>query len=74
MSLFCFIEEIEKLERDLEKTVKEMEDLKIKQSQVLEQLQHQDEANRSLKEKALQQKQSYKELQRDLDTKNELVN
>ncbi|XP_014382169.1 centriolin isoform X3 [Alligator sinensis] len=67
------LEEIEKLERDLEKTVKEMEDLKIKQSQVLEQLQHQDEANRSLKEKALQQKQSYKELQRDLDTKNELL-
>ncbi|XP_037735296.1 centriolin isoform X1 [Chelonia mydas] len=66
------LEEIEKLEKDLEKTIKEMEDLKIKQFEVLEQLQHQDEVNRSLKQKTLQQKQIYKELERDLDTKNEL--
>ncbi|EMP34606.1 Centriolin [Chelonia mydas] len=67
------LEEIEKLEKDLEKTIKEMEDLKIKQFEVLEQLQHQDEVNRSLKQKTLQQKQIYKELERDLDTKNELL-
>nr|XP_032623335.1 centriolin isoform X4 [Chelonoidis abingdonii] len=66
------LEEIEKLEKDLEKTIKEMEDLKTKQFKVLEQLQHQDEVNRSLKQKTLQQKQIYKELERDLDTKNEL--
>ncbi|XP_030391976.1 centriolin isoform X5 [Gopherus evgoodei] len=66
------LEEIEKLEKDLEKTIKEMEDLKTKQFEVLEQLQHQDEVNRSLKQKTLQQKQIYKELERDLDTKNEL--
>ncbi|XP_014798549.1 PREDICTED: centriolin [Calidris pugnax] len=67
------LEEIEKLERELEKTVKEMESLKLNQSKVLEQLRHQDEVNKSLKEKTLQQKQSYENLQRDLGTKNELL-
>ncbi|XP_074871233.1 centriolin isoform X3 [Carettochelys insculpta] len=67
------LEEIEKLEKDLEKTIKEMEDLKTKQLEVLEQLQGQNEMNRSLKQKALQQKQAYKELEGDLDTKNELL-
>lgn len=71
--LLFFSEEIEKLERELENTVKEMENLKLNQSKVLEQLRHQDEVNKSLKEKTLQQKQSYEDLQRDLDTKNELV-
>ncbi|NWR57617.1 CNTRL protein, partial [Bucorvus abyssinicus] len=67
------LEEIEKLERELENTVKEMENLKLSQSKVLEQLRHQDEVNKSLKEKALQQKKSYEDLQRYLDTKNELL-
>ncbi|KAM7033702.1 centriolin isoform 3-T3 [Acridotheres tristis] len=66
------LEEIEKLERELENTKKEMENMKLNQSRVLEQLQHQDELNRSLKEKAVQQRQSFEELQRDLGTKNEL--
>ncbi|NXL01518.1 CNTRL protein, partial [Mesembrinibis cayennensis] len=67
------LEEIEKLERELENTAKEMKNLKLNQSKVLEQLHHQDEVNKSLKEKTLQQKQSYEDLQRDLDTKNELL-
>ncbi|NWR33845.1 CNTRL protein, partial [Tachuris rubrigastra] len=67
------LEEIEKLERELENTVKEMENLKVTQSKVLEQLHHQDEVNKSLKEKTLQQKQSFEDLQRDLGTKNELL-
>ncbi|NWR74795.1 CNTRL protein, partial [Centropus unirufus] len=67
------LEEIEKLERELEKTVKEVENLKLNESKVLEQLRHQDEVNKSLKEKTLQQKQSYEGLQRDLETKNELL-
>lgn len=71
--LLCFSEEIEKLERELENTVKELENLKLNQSKVLEQLRHQDEVNKSLKAKTLQQKQSYEDIQRDLDTKNELV-
>lgn len=68
-----FSEEIEKLEVELENTVKEMENLKRNQSRILEQLHHQDQVNKSLKEKTLQQKQSYEDLQRDLGTKNELV-
>ncbi|XP_064325235.1 centriolin isoform X2 [Phalacrocorax carbo] len=67
------LEEIEKLERELENTVKEMENLKLHQSKVLEQLHRQDEVNKSLKEKTLRQKQSYEDLQRNLDTKNELL-
>ncbi|XP_053818190.1 centriolin isoform X1 [Vidua chalybeata] len=67
------LEEIEKLERELENTKKEMESMKSNQSKVLEQLQHQDELNKSLKEKAVQQRQSFEELQRDLGTKNELL-
>ncbi|KAM6371902.1 centriolin [Pluvialis apricaria] len=67
------LEEVEKLERELENTIKEMENLKLSQSKVLEQLHHQDEVNKSLREKTLQQKQSYEDLQRDLGTKNELL-
>ncbi|NXR95882.1 CNTRL protein, partial [Hypocryptadius cinnamomeus] len=67
------LEEIEKLERELENTKKEMESVKLNQTKVLEQLQHQDELNKSLKEKAVQQRQSFEELQRDLGTKNELL-
>ncbi|NWR21433.1 CNTRL protein, partial [Emberiza fucata] len=67
------LEEIEKLERELENTKKEMESVKLNQTKVLEQLQHQDELNKSLKEKAVQQRQSFDELQRDLGTKNELL-
>ncbi|NXI54115.1 CNTRL protein, partial [Chloroceryle aenea] len=67
------LEEIEKLEKELENTVKELENLKLNQSKVLEQLRHQDEVNKSLKDKTLQQKQSYEDLQRYLDTKNELL-
>ncbi|NXW68205.1 CNTRL protein, partial [Hirundo rustica] len=67
------LEEIEKLERELENTKKDMENLKLNQSRVLEQLQHQDKLNKSLKEKAVQQRQSFEELQRDLGTKNELL-
>uniref|UniRef100_A0A669Q6V6 Centriolin n=1 Tax=Phasianus colchicus TaxID=9054 RepID=A0A669Q6V6_PHACC len=67
------LEEIEKLERELENAIKEMENLKLNQSKVLEQLHHQDEVNKSLKEKTLQQKQSCEDLQRDVDTKNELL-
>ncbi|XP_030913183.1 centriolin isoform X3 [Geospiza fortis] len=66
------LEEIEKLEKELENTKKEMESVKLNQTKVLEQLQHQDELNKSLKEKAVQQRQSFDELQRDLGTKNEL--
>ncbi|XP_034969295.2 centriolin isoform X1 [Zootoca vivipara] len=67
------LEEIENLEKDLEKTMKELEDLKTKHSDLGEQLQQQDDLNRSLKQKNLQQKQSCHDLESELETKNELL-
>ncbi|XP_038600653.1 centriolin isoform X2 [Tachyglossus aculeatus] len=67
------LEEIEKLEQDLEKKVKETEELKKKQSKYLEEIHHQDEVNKSLQEEAAQHKQNFSELQSDLSTKNELL-
>uniref|UniRef100_A0A670KKR2 Centriolin n=1 Tax=Podarcis muralis TaxID=64176 RepID=A0A670KKR2_PODMU len=67
------LEEIENLEKDLEKTVKELEDLKTKHSDLGEQLQQQDDLNKSLKQKNLQQKQSCHDLESELETKNELL-
>lgn len=71
--MFNFVEEIENLEKELEKTMKDMEDLKNKQSNLLEQLQQQDDVNKSLKQKNLQEKKSNKDLESEVETKNELV-
>ncbi|KAM9207146.1 centriolin [Dugong dugon] len=67
------LEEVERLERDLEKKVMETEELKSKQTRFLEEIKNQDKLNKSLKEEALLQKQSYEELESDLNTKNELL-
>uniref|UniRef100_A0A8C5YF92 Centriolin n=3 Tax=Microcebus murinus TaxID=30608 RepID=A0A8C5YF92_MICMU len=67
------LEEVERLERDLEKKTIETEELKSKQTRFLEEIQHQGKLNKSLKEEAMLQKQSCKELQSDLNTKNELL-
>ncbi|XP_066466750.1 centriolin isoform X2 [Tiliqua scincoides] len=67
------LEEIENLEKDLEKTTKEVEDLKNKQSALLEQLQQQEDLNKSFKQKHQQQEQSFKDLESELQTKNELL-
>ncbi|XP_032994259.1 centriolin isoform X2 [Lacerta agilis] len=67
------LEEIENLEKDLEKTMKELEDLKTKHSDLGEQLQQQDDLNKSLKQKNLEQKQSCHDLESELETKNELL-
>lgn len=66
-------EEIERLEKDLEKKVIETEELKSKQTKILEEIKSQDKLNRSLKEEAMLQKQNFEELESDLNTKNELV-
>lgn len=75
MCVACFYraEEVENLEKDLEKTMKETEDLKNKQRALLEQLQQQEELNKALRQKHLQQEQSSKDLETELETKNELV-
>ncbi|XP_074149038.1 centriolin isoform X6 [Sminthopsis crassicaudata] len=67
------LEEIERLEGDLEKKTKEAEELKNKQAQFLEEMKNQHEINRSLKEEAAQHKHSYRELQSNFNTKNELL-
>lgn len=66
-------EEVERLERDLEKKIMETEELKSKQSKLLEEIKNQDTLNKSLKEETMLQKQSYDELESNLNTKNELV-
>ncbi|KAM4877369.1 centriolin [Thomomys bottae] len=67
------LEEIERLERDLEKKTIEAEELKSKQQKILEEIKAQDKLNKSLKEKATLQKQNCEELESDLNMKNELL-
>ncbi|XP_053777117.1 centriolin isoform X6 [Desmodus rotundus] len=67
------LEEVERLERDLEKKIMEIEELKSKQTKFLEEIKNQDKLNRSLKEEAVLQKQSCEELESNLNTKNELL-
>ncbi|XP_054376532.2 centriolin isoform X7 [Pongo abelii] len=66
------LEEVERLERDLEKKMLETEELKSKQTRFLEEIKNQDKLNQSLKEEAMLQKRSCEELKSDLNTKNEL--
>ncbi|KAM9082454.1 centriolin isoform 4-T5 [Megaptera novaeangliae] len=70
---FSLAEEVERLERDLEKKVMETEELKSKQTRFLEEIKNQDKLNKSLKEEAMSQKQSCEELESNLNTKNELL-
>ncbi|KAM7093177.1 centriolin isoform 1-T1 [Molossus nigricans] len=67
------LEEIERLERDLEKKIVETEELKSKQTKFLEEMKNQDKLNKSLKQEAMLQKQSCEELESNLNTKNELL-
>ncbi|XP_078292669.1 centriolin isoform X4 [Panthera onca] len=66
------LEEVERLERDLEKKTTETEELRSAQTRFLEEIKSQDKLNKSLKEEAMLQKQSYEELESNLNTKNEL--
>ncbi|XP_038193068.1 centriolin isoform X4 [Arvicola amphibius] len=67
------LEEVERLEKDLEKKMVETEELKNKQAKFLQEIKNQDKLNKSLKEEAMLQKQSCEELESDLNTKNELL-
>ncbi|XP_023557331.1 centriolin isoform X2 [Octodon degus] len=67
------LEEVERLERDLERKTVETEELKNKQKRFLEEIKNQDKQNKSLKQEAMLQKQSCEELESDLNTKNELL-
>ncbi|XP_007646619.1 centriolin isoform X4 [Cricetulus griseus] len=67
------LEEVERLEKDLEKKMVETDELKNKQTKFLEEIKNQDKLNKSLKEEAMLQKQNCEELESDLNTKNELL-
>ncbi|XP_053551905.1 centriolin [Bombina bombina] len=67
------IEEIEKLERDMERKEKEIEELENQKANVTSELQRRDEMNKSLKQETVQQKKSYRELEREMETKNEIL-
>eukprot|EP00062_Callorhinchus_milii_P017110 gi/632969140/ref/XP_007900927.1/ PREDICTED: centriolin isoform X2 [Callorhinchus milii] len=65
--------ELENLERELERKVKEIERLEEEQSKSLEMIRKQEQLNKSLKQEHLQQKNSCKELEKEMETKNELL-
>ncbi|KAM5298926.1 LOW QUALITY PROTEIN: centriolin [Ctenodactylus gundi] len=66
------LEEVERLEKDLEKKGMETEELKSTQTKFLEEIKNQDKLNKSLKEEVKLQRQNCEELESDLKTKNEL--
>ncbi|XP_062063631.1 centriolin isoform X2 [Lepus europaeus] len=67
------LEEIERLEKDLERKMMETEELKSKHTKFLEEIKNQDKLNKTLKEEAMLHKQNFEELESDLNTKNELL-
>ncbi|XP_039620209.1 centriolin isoform X2 [Polypterus senegalus] len=67
------LEEVERLEQELEKRLQEIKNLQEEQSMALEELNHQEEMNKSLQNKAEEQKQMQMELEREMGTKNELL-
>ncbi|XP_077140964.1 centriolin [Ranitomeya variabilis] len=67
------LEEVEKLERDLEKRMKEIEELQSQKMKVVSDLHNQDQLNTSLRQEAQQQKKSYQELELEMTTKNEIL-
>ncbi|XP_073496917.1 centriolin isoform X2 [Phyllobates terribilis] len=67
------LEEVEKLERDLEKRMKEIEELQSQKMKVVSELHNQDQLNTSLRQEAQQQKKSYQEMEREMTTKNEIL-
>ncbi|KAM3911358.1 centriolin isoform 1-T2 [Leptodactylus fuscus] len=67
------LEEMEKLETDVEKKVKEIEDLQAQKAKVLSELHNQDQLNKTLREEVQKHKKNYKELEREMDTKSEIL-
>ncbi|XP_048469673.1 centriolin isoform X1 [Rhincodon typus] len=67
------LEELEKLEKELESKTKEIEQMEQEQSKAIENIKRQEQLNKSLKQEQQQQKNNYKELERELETKNELL-
>ncbi|XP_067825865.1 centriolin isoform X2 [Heptranchias perlo] len=67
------LEELENLEKELERKMKEIEKMEQEQSKAIENVRRQEQLNKSLKQEHQQQKSNCKELERELETKNELL-
>ncbi|XP_078082504.1 centriolin [Mustelus asterias] len=67
------LEELEKLEKELERKMKEIERIELEQSKAVENIRRQDQLNKSLKQEKQQEKNNCKELEREVETKNELL-
>ncbi|XP_043576229.1 centriolin isoform X3 [Chiloscyllium plagiosum] len=67
------LEELEKLEKELESKTKEIEQMEQEQSKANENINWQEQLNKSLKQEQQKQKNSYKKLEREVETKNELL-
>ncbi|CAH2316659.1 centriolin isoform X1 [Pelobates cultripes] len=67
------LEEVEKLEKALEKKVHEIDELQIQKATLEDEFQTQGEINKKMKQQAMQQKKSYKDLEREMETKNEIL-
>ncbi|KAI1900561.1 hypothetical protein AGOR_G00051190 [Albula goreensis] len=67
------MEEVERLEQELEAQLGEMESLREEQTIALEELEQQEALNQKLQRQSQEQQQSRAELERELETKNQLL-
>ncbi|XP_078282015.1 centriolin isoform X2 [Rhinoraja longicauda] len=67
------LEELENLEKELERKKKEIELLEQKQSETMENVKSQEQLNKSLQLEHQREKNSCKNLEREVETKNELL-
>ncbi|XP_056313140.1 centriolin [Danio aesculapii] len=67
------MEEVERLEQELELRAEETDRLQRERTVALEQLEHQETVNQNLRQQNQEQQHSHEELQRELDTKSELL-
>ncbi|XP_072422178.1 centriolin isoform X3 [Chiloscyllium punctatum] len=67
------LEELEKLEKELESKTKEIEQMEQQQSKAKENINWQEQLNKSLKQEQQKQKNNYKKLEREVETKSELL-
>lgn len=72
--LCCWVvEEVERLEQELEERGAEIEQLQEEKAVALKDLEHQEKLQESLKQQSQEQQQRQEQLEMELDTKSELV-
>lgn len=68
-----FVEEVERLEQELEERGAEIEQLQEEKAVALKVLEHQEKLQQSLRQQSQEQQQRQEQLEMELDTKSELV-